>query len=99
MKVRRTEDSDATSNITASKLVAIKASQVFDRNITLAAAVKYRLGGRRKVRKPEEYNVELCIVLVKSKVKVWQIVPAQSIVCNSGGGDTSIGTSISRIGG
>ena len=91
LKDRRAEDSDPMAKLTASKLVPIMSARDFERNITLAAAVKYRLGGnRRKVRKPEEYTVELCIVLIRERVVVVRktkpkaaVAPATSITCNS----------------
>ena len=52
MKERRGEDSDLTSKLTASKLIPLKRARDFDRNVTSVAAVKYWLGGWRKVRKP-----------------------------------------------
>ena len=52
-----------------SKLVAIKSSHNFERNVTSAEAVKYMFGGRRIVSIPEQYTVELCVVLIREKVK------------------------------
>ena len=99
LKERRAEDDDPSSKLTASKLVAIKSPHDFQENVELKAAVKYRLGGnRRKVRKPAEYTLDLCVVLVKVKVKV-RHAPARSIVCYSGGGSTTITTSLSGSGG
>ena len=81
MKERRSEDSDLAAKLTASKLIPLKCARDFDRNVTSAATVKYRLGGRRKVRKPEHYTVELCVVLIREKRK--KVAPVSSIVCPS----------------
>ena len=87
LKDRRAEDGDPMAKLTASKLVPIKCPRDFEKNITLAAAVKYRLGGnRRKVRKPEEYTLELCVVLIRERVvrkPKAAAAPATSITCNS----------------
>ena len=97
MKERRGEDSDLTTKLTASKLIPLKSSHDFDRNVTSAAAVKYRLGGRQKVRKPEYFTVELCVVLIKEKKK--KVVPVTSIVCNRGTADGTIASSGTSSGG
>ena len=60
--------------------------------------MKYRLGGRRKVRKPEQYTVELCVDLIREKVKKAKAtgyIPATSFFCNSGASDGTITTSSS----
>ena len=90
------EDIDPSSKLTVSKLVPIKSSSNFDRNITLAAAVKYRLSGRRKVRKSEKYTVEIFVALIRKKVKKAKFsvsTPATSIVYTSGMTDGTITTS------
>ena len=60
------------------------------------------MGSCQKVRKPEEYILEICVVLVKEKVKRMKStgsVPAAIILCNSGdtAADTLLGRSGSRI--
>ena len=90
LKERCSKDSDLTAKLTASKLVPVKSPNDFERNVILSAAVKYRRGGRRKVRKPDEYTLELCVVLIRERVvkiaeaKSAGSAPATSIVCNSG---------------
>ena len=70
MKERRGEDSELTAKLTASKLIPLNSLHDFDSDVTSAAAVKYRFGGKRKVRKPEYYTIELCIVFIKEKKKL-----------------------------
>ena len=101
MKDRRGENSDLTLKLTVSKLVPLKCASDFERNVTSVAAVKYRLGGRRKVRKPAEYTIELCVVLVKEKVKRVRSIgsaPASTVVCTNMGDGTVTATSLSGSG-
>ena len=98
LKEKRGGDTDPTSKLTASKLIPLKCPGDFDRNVTSVAVVKYRLGGRRKVRKSTEYFVELCVVLIKEKKKK-KVAPVTSIVCNDGAADGTITTSGTSGGG
>ena len=98
----RVEDSDLASKLTASKLVPIKCARDFERNVTSIAAAKYKLASRRKVRKPEEYAVELCVVLVKEKVqkaKSAGSAPTSTVVCTTVGDSAVAATSLSESGG
>ena len=86
LKDRRASPGDM-SRITASKLVPIKSASDFERNCDTSGQIEYRLSGRsgRKMRKPSEYTIELCIVLIKERVKRTVSAPASAIVCPAEG--------------
>ena len=86
LKEKRALEGD-TSKLTASKLIPIQSALEFERYVELKGKVQYRLAGRssRKCRKPSEYTIELCIVLIKEKVKKPN-APASAIICATEGG-------------
>ena len=57
MKESSHDDSDPTLELTTSMLIPIKYARDFDKNVTLITEMEYRLGGRQKIRKLEEYTV------------------------------------------
>ena len=71
------------SKLTPSKLTPIKSAKEFERNVALTAVVQYWLSGssRRKVQKPSEYAIKLCIILVKEKAEKEVSTPVSAIVC------------------
>ena len=96
MKDRRKSGSEASTKLTASKLIPIQSASEFQKHLEDVSDVVYEKGGRRnRLQKVVAYKVELCVVLVREKEKK----PTRSIVCSSSGADTTVVASISGSGG
>lgn len=90
LKERRSSGSDRSSKVTASKLVTIKSSAVFEKHISDVADVERKRRGRNnRLVQVASYMVELCVVLVKEKRRKSVSAPTSFIVC-----DTAAATSI-----
>ena len=80
LKQRRKSDSNLASKTTAGKLKPIGSDAEFESHIHDVAEVVYqRCGRRNRLKRVNAYIVELCVVLIREKVKV--VAPARSVTC------------------
>ena len=84
MKAKRAGDTDRATKLTARNLTAIQSAADFEKHVhEVGEVVKKRRG--RRMTPVELYTVELCVVLIREKVRKVSPPPASSIVCQSVG--------------
>ena len=88
LRNRRKDDEDKSKKVTASKLVPIETGVEFEKHLRAVSEINYMRRGRRNtIKKIRNFSVELCIVLVREKVKKTP-PPTSSIIVSGGSGYT-----------